>query len=88
MITPPIIDCGVAGVVRQHIIEHADFMVREEAVSLERLFNSDGVMLTNSVQGLTLVHKCQKEDGSIQGWSQSDKLTALQQAINSSLHER
>ncbi len=88
LITPPIIDCGVAGVVRQHIIEHADFIVREEAISLERLFNSDGVMLTNSVQGLKLVHKCQKKNGSIHSWPQSDKLTALQQAINSSLHER
>ena len=88
LVTPPIVDCGVAGVVRQYIIEHADVAVREEPISLERLFNSEGVMLTNSVQGLTLAYKCKKTDGSLHGWSQSNKLIALQQAINTSLHER
>lgn len=88
LVTPPIIDCGVAGVVREHIVQQSDIAVVEESISLERLLKSDGVMLTNSVQGLTLVHKCKRLDGAVHSWSQSDKLNTLRQAINKSIDGR
>ena len=88
LITPPIVDCGVAGVLRQYMIDHDGFSVSEEAISLERLLDSEGVMLTNSVQGPTLAHECKMVDNGIHSWSQSDKLIALQQAINKSLYEQ
>ncbi|MDG2036384.1 MAG: aminodeoxychorismate lyase [Pseudomonadales bacterium] len=85
LVTPPISHCGVAGVMREYIIEQLDFPVSEEVVSLERLYNSDGCILTNSVRGVIIVSDCIKADGSIHAWAESEQLIALKQLVKSTI---
>ena len=85
LITPPIIDCGVAGVMREHIISRSDLPVSESSISLARFYNCDGVILSNSVRGLMIANACRMADGSLHSWPKSDTLMALQQSVNSSM---
>ena len=85
LVTPPIIDCGVAGVMREYVIDQLDIPVSEATISIARLCKSDGVILTNSVRGLMIVSACRMADGSLHHWPKSDTLMALQQAVNRSM---
>ncbi len=85
LVTPPIIDCGVAGVMREYVIDQLDIPVIEDTISLERLCKSDGLILTNSVRGLMIVQTCRMADGSLHHWPKSDALMALQQIVNYSM---
>ena len=85
LVTPPNSHCGVAGVMREYIIEKLNFPVSEEVVSLERFYNSDGCILTNSVRGVIVVSDCLKADGSIHTWSESEQLIALKQLVKSTI---
>jgi len=85
LVTPPIIDCGVAGVMREYVIDQLDIPVSEATISIARLCKSDGVILTNSVRGLMIVSACRMVDGSLHHWPKSDALMTLQQAVNRSM---
>ena len=85
LVTPPIVDCGVAGVMREHVMDHCDLPINESTISLARLYHCDGVMLSNSVRGLMIANTCRMADGSLHSWPKSDILMALQQAVNSSM---
>ena len=85
LVTPPIIDCGVAGVMREYVIDQLDIPVIEDTISLERLCKSDGLILTNSVRGLMIANACRMADGSLHHWPKSDTLMALQQVVNRSI---
>ena len=85
LVTPPIIDCGVAGVMREYVIDQLDIPVNEATISIARLCKSDGVILTNSVRGLMIVSACRMADGSLHHWPKSDALMTLQQAVNRSM---
>ena len=85
LVTPPIIDCGVAGVMREYVIDQLDIAVSEATITLERLYKSDGVILTNSVRGLMIASACRMAGGSLHHWPKSDTLMALQQAVNCSM---
>ena len=85
LVTPLIIDCGVAGVMREYVIDQLDIPVIEDTISLERLCKSDGLILTNSVRGLMIVQTCRMADGSLHHWPKSDALMALQQIVNYSM---
>lgn len=85
LVTPPIIDCGVAGVMREHVMNQFDIPVSEATISLKRLFKSDGVILTNSVRGLMIANACRTADGSLHRWPESNTLITLQEAVNSSM---
>ena len=85
LVTPPIIDCGVAGVMREYVIDQLDIPVSEATISIARLCKSDGVILTNSVRGLMIVSACRMADGILHHWPKSDALMTLQQAVNRSM---
>ena len=85
LVTPPIIDCGVAGVMREYVIDQLDIPVSEATISIARLCKSDGVILTNSVRGLMIANACRMSDGSLHHCPKSDTLMALQQAVNRSM---
>jgi 4-amino-4-deoxychorismate lyase len=55
VITPNLVDCGVAGTLRQYLIDNSPKFgldLSEQDVSQERLKNADGVAVCNSVFGL------------------------------------
>jgi len=85
LVTPPIIDCGVAGVMREYVIDQLDIPVIEATISLERLCESDGLILTNSVRGVMIVQTCRMADGRLHHWPKRNALMALQQAVNQSI---
>ena len=70
---------------REYVIDQLDIPVIEATISLERLYKSDGVILTNSVRGLMIASACRVADGSLHHWPKSDALIALQQAVNRSM---
>ncbi|MFM2288299.1 MAG: hypothetical protein RL684_1442 [Pseudomonadota bacterium] len=58
-LTPPIIDCGVAGVTRQRLLAGAGgeaFRVREEQMGVEALGRAECIALSNVRLGLQVVH--------------------------------
>ncbi len=50
LITPDLTQCGINGVIRQKLIEHAEVTIRQ--VSLQELHSAEEVFLCNSVIGL------------------------------------
>jgi 4-amino-4-deoxychorismate lyase len=62
LITPPVDRCGVAGTVRELVIQElapaAGMAVRIEAVDAERLAQADELFLTNALAGIRSVSRC------------------------------
>ncbi len=102
LITPPITDCGVAGVMRAYIISRlaplVGLCVSEEAISLERLYLSDGLFLTNSIQGVNIATSCTQLDHSrLKGtrlnsspvkWKPAEALLHLQEEVSKDMLDR
>ncbi len=64
LITPSLMQCGVAGVTRQRIIELAHTLglkIKIEAMSLEKLFSADEVIICNSLYGAWQVRQVQQQ---------------------------
>ena len=64
LITPSLMQCGVAGVTRQRIIELAHTLglkIKIEAMSLEKLFSADEVIICNSLYGAWQVRQIQPQ---------------------------
>ena len=63
LLTPPVDSCGVAGTVRQLIIERlapdAGIAVRIAPVKREQLADFDELFLTNALQGIRSVWRCE-----------------------------
>ncbi|MBT8149050.1 MAG: aminodeoxychorismate lyase [Gammaproteobacteria bacterium] len=62
LLTPSLTDCGVAGVMRKFVMRDVaprlGLAVSELEFPVQRLAASDGVLLTNSLQGVRLVSTC------------------------------
>ncbi len=84
LITPPIIDAGVIGVVREFLIDilvpKLGFPLRKEPIDLTRIEAADACLLTNSVQGLRQASTLKLSSGISCQWSQHALLMQLQQA--------
>ena len=55
LLTPDLSQCGVAGIIRQYILEHAQSLglnIYVEPVSMETLLEADEAFLCNSLIGL------------------------------------
>lgn len=90
LITPPIVQSGVKGVMRDTVLQQfapqLGISVSEEPISLERLYQSDGCGLSNAVQGVKWVSQCRQQDGQMIYWQQQNSLLAsLQLAIQKSM---
>jgi len=60
LLTPMIVDCGVAGIMRSHIIKQAslhNIVVRESSIKLDELFLADELFICNSIIGIWPVRK-------------------------------
>lgn len=66
IITPDLSDCGVAGVIRQKIIDwshqHDHILRQEESLELEQVRSADAVFVCNSVIGIWPVRKMENVD--------------------------
>lgn len=70
LLTPPLHECGVAGVMRRRLLELAaaeGVEVAEQALSVERLLQADEVLLCNSLIGLWPVRALEDRQ-----WSNQD----------------
>jgi len=64
LLTPALGQCGVAGVMRQWILDHApgwDILVQVGDITWERLYQADEVFLCNSVHGIWPVRQCESQ---------------------------
>ena len=71
LITPSLTNCGVAGITRQRIIELAHTLslkIKIEAMSLEKLFSADEVIICNSLYGAFQVKSVQVKSVPAQQW--------------------
>ena len=62
LVTPEIVDCGVAGIMRSHIIKQAvlhEITVRERKIKLDELSAADELFVCNSIIGIWPVRKLQ-----------------------------
>ena len=88
-ITPPIVDAGVIGVVREFLIEELipqlGFSFRKEPIDLVRLKAADACLLTNSVQGLRQVASLQSSEGTVCQWSHHALLLQLEKAYQAAI---
>jgi len=60
LITPKIIDCGVAGIMRKHIISQAilhNITIHEQTIKLDDLYAADELFVCNSIIGIWPVRK-------------------------------
>ncbi|MCK4743805.1 MAG: aminodeoxychorismate lyase [Sulfuriflexus sp.] len=60
LVTPEIVDCGVAGIMRSHIMAQAilhEISVRERKISLDELYVADELFVCNSIIGVWPVKK-------------------------------
>ena len=59
VVTPELSQCGVAGVLRQWLLDAGEPVIGVGSVSREELFQADEVFLANSVMGIWPVRQCQ-----------------------------
>lgn len=75
LITPPIEQCGVAGVMREFIMHKLapkiGVDVVEQSISLQRFYASDACGLTNAVQGLRPLLSCKNTDDKVTRWAEA-----------------
>lgn len=92
LVTPPIVDCGVKGVVRQLLIQtlcdESNVEIKIEPISCARLIESEGVALSNAVLGLSIVDSCVSKDGRLIAWGANPHLLALQSRVKQLLMNR
>ena len=89
LITAPIVNAGVIGVVRELLIEHLipklGFPLRKESIDLARVERADACLLTNSVQGLRQVSTLKSSLGVTYHWPSHAFLAKLQQAYQAAI---
>lgn len=75
LITPPIEQCGVAGVMREFIMHQLapkiGVDVVEQSISLQRFYASDACGLTNAVQGLRPLSSCKNTGDKVTRWAEA-----------------
>ena len=62
LVTPKIVDCGVAGIMRAHIMRQAvlhEITVQEKNIKLEELLSADELFICNSIIGVWPVRQFQ-----------------------------
>ena len=62
LITPKIVDCGVTGIMRKHILNQAvlhEISVKEKNITLDELYAADELFICNSIIGIWPVKKLQ-----------------------------
>ena len=89
LVTPAIVDCGVAGVMRDYIVStiapKLGIAVQQETISLQRLGRCEGLALSNAVQGFSRVSSLQlSADQSIE-WPVSATLAAIAAEVKASI---
>lgn len=84
LVTPPLKESGVAGVMREFISSviapQLGISVVEETIGLERLYSSDAVMLTNALSGVRQVSFCESRE-----WKHSPLLQMVQEQVHESM---
>lgn len=85
LVTPTLNGCGVKGVMREFIKKTVaaklNVSVKESAISLERLCQSDGLVLTNSMTGVRIANSYRVSNANTKQWSVNQKLEQLQVAV-------
>lgn len=85
LLTPPLDQCGVAGVMRSYLIERIlpkfNLDVREAELSVDDLKQADGLWLCNSVRGLGEVSECLD-----MSWQRTEIFAEVLRTLNTSLH--
>lgn len=94
LITPPIEQCGVAGVMREFIMHklapQIGVDVVEQSISLQRFYASDACGVSNAVQGLRPLLSCKNTDDKVTRWAEaywadSHIMGQIQSAISNSV---
>ncbi len=79
LVTPSLVQCGVAGITRQHIIELAytlSLKTKVETFNLEKLFTADEVIICNSIYGAWQVRSIQNKTNHQEKIFKKDALAA------------
>ena len=85
LLTPELSQCGVAGVMREQLLQstaqRCGLGCAEATIDLPRLMRCDGIVLCNSVRGISTVASVQAEAGQRRDWSISPELEQLQALV-------
>ena len=89
LLTPVLSECGVAGVMRdavlQSLAKKSGLEAAETLIDLPRLLACDGIMLCNSVRGVSTVASLRTEDGGRRVWDVPQSLAQLQSLVAASM---
>ena len=92
LLTPPVVDCGVSGVMRAFLFDTidalSDLRIVESPVDLSLLRTADAVLLSSATQGLRCLSSCRFPDGETVCWRENAVLSALQLAVEDRLTVR
>ncbi len=66
IITPPITDGGVAGIMRQYLISNNQNII-QQSITIDELYAADAVFLTNSIKGIQWVKRINEVSYNLNG---------------------